>query len=785
MAFDFNTAGTLDEICQSLLYSDWTRGQRRALINRLFNGVAPYTDQEVEENHVSVNYNDLTAPRLHHEATSQFSSAILTPGRFFTASTDGGAKHKRGLYASVVMKEANAPLKDSIQYFEAIKDKVSSVVLHGIAPTVWENRHRVIPRAIGVEDALLPSNTLLGFENVPIIVLRRSFTRLELTQLTLGAKRDPGWNMVMVRRCFEWLDKEMVTMQNTTNRELWSPEKWEERIKESGGFEGMDQVPTVDAFDIYGYVEGGKKSGSGWVRRIILDGYANPPGSTLRLGNKPENPSRRTDMKDREGKDLSTPGDTDFLFTSGPKPVADSWQHIVGFQFADLSAISPHRYHSVRSLGWMLYATCHLKNRLRCKIYDAGFEALMQYFKVNSMDDVQRALKLELANMGFIDDTIKPVPAAERWQPNAGLIELVDQIGERTISENSRAWTQDVGQGPKGTTEKTKFQVMAEVQAANALVSAGLAQFYAYMKFEYREMFRRLMIPNSPDPIARAFRNNCLHQGLPEKLLVYQAWDIQAERMMGAGNQTLEMVIAQGLQEIRQHLDPDPQREADRIYVQALTHQPYLVEMLVPEKREVSDSIHDAEQTFGTLIQGIPCQPRSGLNAVEVAGATIKMMEAKVKMIQQSGGVGTPQDVLGLQTAARYAAAYIQQMGQDESQKGPAKQLADMLGKVMNEVKAFAQRQQEAAQKAQQGNGGLDPKDKAKIAGMMIQAQTKAKLAEKSHAARTAQKQIQFEQGLRQKQIQHAADIQGKDLETAAEIRRGNLRLFNEPKGED
>ena len=108
---------------RQLLYSDWTRGQRRALINRLFNGVAPYTDQEVEENHVSVNYNDLTAPRLHHEATSQFSSAILTPGRFFTASTDGGAKHKRGLYASVVMKEANAPLKDLslIHIFEMVR----------------------------------------------------------------------------------------------------------------------------------------------------------------------------------------------------------------------------------------------------------------------------------------------------------------------------------------------------------------------------------------------------------------------------------------------------------------------------------------------------------------------------------------------------------------------------------------------------------------------------------------------------------------------------------------
>jgi len=39
----------------------------------------------------------------------------------------------------------------------------------------------------------------------------------------------------------------------------------------------------------------------------------------------------------------------------------------VAFQFADLSAVAPFRYHSVRSLGWLLYAVINLQNRLRCK----------------------------------------------------------------------------------------------------------------------------------------------------------------------------------------------------------------------------------------------------------------------------------------------------------------------------------------------------------------------------------------------------------------------------------
>ena len=784
--FSFDNAQILDGICQDLLTGDWERGQRRAAINKLFNGAPPYTEDEVEENRIKVNVNTLQGPRLAHEARAQFLNGFMTPGRYFSATTDMGPKHRRGMWSGVVCKEANRPLKDSIQYFETLRSKFASLVLHGIAPCVWENRDTVVPRAIGVEDALLPSNTLLGFSNLPIIVLRRSFTRLELTQLTLGVRRDPGWNMEMVRRCFEWLDKEMVTMQNTTNQELWSPEKWEERIKESGGFEGLDQVPTVDCFDIYGYVEGTSKQRSGWVRRIILDGYANPPGSTVRLGEKREEAARKTAMKDAKGTDLSKPEKTDFLYTSDGKPVADSWQHIVSFQFADLSAVAPFRYHSVRSLGWMLYASCHLVNRMTCKFYESVFEALMQYFKVNSQEDAQRAMKLELANMGLIDETIKPVPAAERWQVRADLVELGLTTSQQAVQDNSRSWTQNVQQGPKGQTEKTKFQVMAEVQAMNALVSAAMSQSYEYQKFEYREMFRRLLKPGSKDPVARAFRVNCMRQGVPENVLTPEAWDIQTERMLGAGNQTLEMVIAQGLMEIRQTLDPQPQREVSRIFVQALTHQPYLVDLLVPEKPEISDSIHDAEQTFATLMLGIPCQPKSGLNAIEVAGATIKMMEARVQQIMKSGGVGTPQDVIGLQTAARYAAAYIQQLSQDEAEKKNAKALADMLGKVMNEVKAMAQRQQEMAKKAaqsQQGNGGMDGEAKGKIIASLITAKAKAEIAKKSHAQKTAQRQVTFEQKQRQDAEQHAADIQAQDLAAAAEVRRGNMRAFNEPTG--
>ena len=780
----FNDASVLDALCQDLLYSDYQRGLRRALINRLFNGVAPYTKEEQAKNHINVNFNDLTGPRLAHEARSQFTNRIMTPGQYFNARTDWGAAHKRDIYAATVTGESNGLLKNDVGYFEAKRSSIAQLVLHGISPAAWENRCGPIPCSIGVEDVLIPSNTLLGFKNLPIYVLRRSFTKMELGLMTMRAKRDPGWNMDLVCRVMEWLGREMTTMQNPqTSQFQWSPEKCEEMFKQDGGLSGMDQCPTVDCFDIYLYSEGDEKTPSGWLRRIIMDGFERPPAGAAEWTD-----SRRTSMKDRNGADLSRPGNDDFLFTSGDETVGDTWQNLITFQYADLSAVAPFRYHSVRSLGWMTYAQCHVQNRLKCKIMEAGFEALMQYFKVNSLDDVQRALKLELVNMGFIDETIKPVPASERYQAPWGGIEYVAQMSQAGIDQSSKSWTQDLAQSSKQT-EKTRFQVQAEVQAMNALVAAGLQQYDEYAKFEYREIFRRFMLKDNRDPQARTFRANCYRRGVPEKLMVPEAWDIQPEKMMGGGNQTLEGLMAQQLMSIVNQLDPDAQRVVRRKTILAWTHDSALAEQLVPVHPKISDTVHDTEGMFATLMRGIAVEPKDGLNAGEVAASMIKMMQAQLQIIAKfTGNVGTPQDSFGLKNCARYAGVYIQHLAQDLAEKENAKKLGDALGKVLNMVKAMDQRQAEMAKKAQaqqqNGNGGIDPKTMAQVKGKLLLDTVKARSKTSADAQKLRHKEIHFRQGLHHEQIKTAADIAKTDLETAANIRRGGMKSFDEGGGE-
>ena len=80
-----------------------------------------------------------------------------------------------------------------------------------------------------------------------------------------------------------------------------------------------------------------------------------------------------------------------------------------------------------------------------------------------------------------------------------------------------------------------------------SLTGAALTQAYHYQVFEYREIFRRFCRKNSIDPDVREFQARCLKQGVPQNMLVPEAWEIEPERVMGAGNKTLEMVIAEQL----------------------------------------------------------------------------------------------------------------------------------------------------------------------------------------------------------------------------------------------
>ena len=755
---DFNNASAVEQVCYSIRLSDWPRAKNRVRIQNLFNGVAPFDEATAEENGIKINVNPLTATVLGHDARAQFYNAFLRPGRYFDAATDYGPKFKRCNFSNIVTQEMNKKMKRSMLYFETFRNKFAMDVLHGIAPAFWRNGDFWCPNAAAIEDVGIPSNTMLTMENLPFFYIYRSFTVPELMKLVNRNNRDRAWNMPLVKSLMKQVDKDTQALMNSNWPEVWSPEKTAERIKGDGGFYSSDQVQTINVFDFYFWND--KKKEEGWNRRMILDPWSEPNVNGTMAYDKKKEFSRGS-----------------FLFDSGPRKYADKISELLSFQFADLSAIAPFRYHSVRSLGFLVYGVCNLQNRLFCRLNESAFEAAMQYFRVNSPDDADRALKIDLINRGVIDKSVEFVKQADRWQTNAPLIEAAMAANRQHIESNSNSWTQQGANAQAGGDRKTKFQVMAEIQQTTALVQSAFNQAYRYQEGEYREIFRRFCKLDSDDIDVREFRACCLRKGVPEKLLCEEYWDIMPTQVMGDGNKTMEMAISEQLLQMRNLYDPEPQRELLRKVTFNITGDAGLAERWVPETpAPVSDSMHDAQLASAALMMGLPVTLKTGMDHKEYAITLIGNLKLEIQKATANGNMATQEQISGYVGLAKAAAQHLQILAQDESEKQFVNMANQELSKEMNLVKAFKQRLQQQQQQAAAANGGMKPEDKAKIQGQMALTQAKIKSGQQTAAQKAAHKQVAFEQQQAQKAQEFEAEQTRKNLETAHEVSRKRMK---------
>lgn len=761
----FTTAEAVEQVVWQMKLADLPRGQDRSLVQNLFEGMPPYSQTEVDENDIQTNVNFLEASKIAHDARRQFSNAFTKPGVYFNVSLDSGPIHKRGDWSTTITKKLGKLMKQRRGYYETLRSTFATLVLNGIGPSIWDDRQGWVPRALSIDEVMIPSGTLISMENLQHFAVYRQYTPAQLYKATHGPKVDCGWNMKMADKAIEWAFEQAQgqTNYNTT----WFPEKVSEIFKSDSGYFATDAVPTIDCWDFYFWNDEGKKAG--WNRRIVMD-----------------SPSDIASTKGAKSI-LDTSGE--FLYDSGSRVYAEKLDEIIHFTFADTSSKAPFKYHSVRALGWLLYAVCHLNNRLRCRLNDATFEALMQYFRAANPDDAERVMKINLVNKGIIPEGLEFVKAADRWSYNESLAQSTLNSNRQSMADNSTSFTQDFNFGSEESA-KTATEVIAKVNSSAALVSSMLNQAYEYQKFQYYEVCRRFCQKNSKDPDVRKFRVEALKSGIPEEMLNAERWDIEPDRVLGGGNKTLEIAQSDRLMAVRNLLDPEAQRLVLHDYVLATTDDPSRAERLAPVgKPRFSNATYEAQLALGTLMLGLPVSVKPGINHIEYVEALLAGMAAMMQRIEATGGTAEQHEIVGLQNVGQHISQHISIIAQDENEQQRVKVYGDDLGNLMNMVKAYAQRAAEEQQK--QNQNGLPPEAMSKIMTDKTIADAKAANMRESHAQRTAQRQVQWEMEQQRKGEGHnadmvqkgrltAADIAAKDAETAAQITRQGTKETND-----
>lgn len=739
-------------IIQAMMTSERSRSTNRVRIQRLFNGAPPYTDQEADALKASTNISFLEGVRIMNGARSQFSSALLKPGNFFDVSLDFGPDYKRVAWGNIITKEVNRVLKRSRRYRDVIESQVGNICLHGIGPATWLRDRDWCPKPQAIEDVLVPTNTLQSLENLTHFAVHVAYTLQDLLRMTRTDKA--GWNMPLVNAVVQSLGRmetNAVSSQTTTDP-YYFPEKVEEDLKEDAIYYGSDAVPVCWVWDFY-YLDVEAKGGPSWKRRILVDQTQQglPTASSM----------------------------VEWLYDPGDRCHGKDVSQIMHVQFADGAVKPPFRWHSTRSLGYLLYGVCHLQDRLRCRFTDSVFEQMLWMFRVRSEEDQEAIRKVDLGHMGVVPDGLSWVLPNERQQIDANLMNQSFAMNRQNMSESAAQFQTDVNDGTRK--EMTATEVMARANASNALMGSMLTRAYSIAEFQYREVLRRFFTIDHED--CQRFRQRCEAQGVdPACWERIDDMDVMAERAVGSGNKMLEMAAAEKLMAVRPMLSPQAQQVVLHMYVEANSDNAGLAAKLVPlEDGGPSRAVERATLAWGTLWDGQPVVIADAINRVEYVGTLLQMLDAQIQKTEQQGGMAQPQDVMGMMNVMQHIQQETARLEADEAMQPFVRQVADALKNAGNMVKGYMQRIQEAQMAQAEGQGGQqDPK----VQAMLMQAEAKARISEANAAQKREHRDAQFIADQRRKdaavvgEAQRAgarvnAEIAAADLRTASEIERG------------
>lgn len=733
------------------------RSLNRARINQAANGMPPMTDDEAKKNGVKLNVNWLEMPILFANAKRQYTRAVYGMDQFFRIDIPTAPQEERIDWSLFIGQKINQCMKDSREYFFLNQNRIAALVGHGLAPQIWWDNECWKARFIALDDFRVPTDTELSFENLEWIAVRVPYTEGQLTEKVFGDYADKHWKKPAIAKILHnYRDKNYADLGNYT----WvdNPEKVAELVKQNLGFYMSDAVPTIPLWHFY--YKGEKKKGRGrcWYLCIIPDWNV---------------------VGDYDTKE--------FLYQSD-EPHAEQLSEFLHCQFGDLSNTTPQTVYAIRALGYELFEPCFFSNLTLCRTIQHLWDMMNPWFKINDPAGRARPQVTEMGYCKVLPEGMSVVPNTERHQIDNNLVQLVMAQLKQRMTEASASYTQQADTGT--AKEQTAYETAVKMSMVNAMMEGLLIMFFFQEQFNYREICRRFCLRRSQDEDAQKFQKACKEYGIPQKYVNSELWKITAEMPIGNGNPAMAISQAQQLLEMRPMFGPVAQQEILHEVAAIILNDPRKAARWVPldEGAKTTDAQKQAENDFNTCMNGVPPRPVEGLSLIDQIETLLVLMAGKIYSIQRADNIGTPQEVQGLQTLWQHIGSLIEQLAQDEAQAERVKQYSDVLGKLGNEVKGFAQRLQEQQQQQQ-----LDPEAMMNIQLKSMEAQAKMRDKEAATRQKLQHKEASFRQkedhksrelmaGQQRDSVAAGAEIARESVKAGAEIDRENLLAEAEAK---
>lgn len=730
-ADQFSTPSDVLQIVTTIENSMLPRCSDRAIMNAIFNGSRPYSASEEAEFQIQINVNFLEGYKISQSAILQMNTALLDKERFAEFRCVKGDPNKRAEFSEKLTNNIHKALKEGRsgkRYAFRLDDRNTSLVGHGVGPLWFSNSYEWMPKSVALEDLLIPTDTPLDFsDELGHFGINSWLSAWQLYQMTQGEKRDPGWNQKMAMNILRGMTRANVSF---TPDYFDQPEKMESQWKQRSTYLNSDAIPKLKITTFY---HQDAEDGGKWYRKVIVRENQGLPKEYI---------------------------DPDKFLYSSDKAFADNIDQIIQIQFGDGAVVAPKKYRSVRGLFVLLYSVIELMNKMRCQAAQHVFSNLVPLLRVENPTDRDRPRMITLQPYSVIEQGVSFIPNNERHQVDPRLVDGQMSEFRQLMSENSSSYVQDIDNG--SSQPQTLGEAQIKLQAANRIVASMLSGAYRQEGFLYEEILRRFFMPVSGDPEVIRFQENCKADGIPIELMESRCWKVEVTKAPGSGDQTLAVQEATALLQLSPQLDPTARRTIQRDYVAVITKNPDKANALVPQEAvKVTPGRKAAEDVFGTLMNGVEVGLREGIEQQDYIAALLASIDAVIAQIKATDNVGTQQQLIGLQTAMADAQKHLQLLEQDPNEKAFVTAAGKEIGAMTNELKGFAQRQQEQADKNK-----MDPEAEAKIQQDQIAAAQQMHIAEQKNAQAMEQSQQKFQQQMEQQQARFNLEMEQMMTET-------------------
>lgn len=488
---------------------DRCRSINRARIDAMFDGEAPYTDEQLratgQPDKTNLNFGE--AQRQLDIALSAYVDLFASVETLVEVKSSNVNDKDRMSKEGVVAEELSTMMRKHPAFHSTYMQLCTTFNKHGICPTFFDDPTSWMYQTGALDDFLFPSQTVANEDCVDVVIIRKSYPLHEVMAFINAEEKATsiGWDVDETKR---------VVMNNVRT-----------------------QIDSLNGEEI-GY----QKIQAYIKNNDVSFGHTNPQVKLLHFlvkemdGSMSHYICSQDTPKTYMFKGLSR-------YTKGGSP----------FTIFTLGVGTNGTYHSVRGLGQRIFAHIHTSNRLRCQMVDGATLAA----SVMIQPENNRAIEeLEFSFYGAYSVLSPNVKIIEKAIPDLGqsVVPALEDMANQLAANTDTVSTY----GQRGSSPyRNETQVVSDMDVATRISGSAINLFYVSWSRLMKEVVRRILkTDRSKDMLVNSFYDMCEMRGVDEGFIASMDESMtKAVRAVGGGSAANRSIILRELQALAPSFD--------------------------------------------------------------------------------------------------------------------------------------------------------------------------------------------------------------------------------------